>query len=300
MANAAALLKEAEQELYGNSDFGASALLFEKAVMRLTGMEFSLWLTQQQKCSDKLLLEVTESYGVACMNANEPVKAMAIFKKVVSCFDFANTESYLSLAQLLSGKEALAIYNSCLQRLPKDGERETRTLRSSIYCSIAELYLSDLCFEPNAEDSCHEALTEANSLTPDSFEVSQLFCSFFISKRDTSRARMYILNTVSRLEANAVEDTVPFEFKVQTARLLLELGENLKAIDVLIRLIDEDDEIVETWLLLTEAYLKVGEKDAGKMSADFCQGLLKRFKEVDPDNDIFSEQQQRLLSLLEA
>lgn len=41
----------------------------------------------------------------------------------------------------------------------------------STYCSIAELYLTDLCFEPEAEKACEEALQEALKYDQGSAEV---------------------------------------------------------------------------------------------------------------------------------
>ena len=57
---------------------------------------------------------------------------------------------YLQLAQLLEGKESLAMYESALSLIPTADS----VLISFIFCSMAEIYLTDLCFEDNAEVEC--------------------------------------------------------------------------------------------------------------------------------------------------
>merc|ERR1712038_476026 len=41
---------------------------------------------------------------------------------------------------------------------------ETRKQLCGAYCSMAELYLTDLCYEPNAEQECERSLTLALEL----------------------------------------------------------------------------------------------------------------------------------------
>lgn len=74
-------------------------------------------------------------------------------------------DKYLYMAQLHEGREALSHYEKgleLLQRQLADGAGETKeeaeaSLRQRVcmaYCSVGELFLTDLCFDPDAETRC--------------------------------------------------------------------------------------------------------------------------------------------------
>lgn len=68
------------------------------------------------------------------------------------------------MAQLHEGREALDFYESGLQLLKRQHDRIAgnstegdATLKQKLcmaYCSVAELFLTDLCFEQDAEQRC--------------------------------------------------------------------------------------------------------------------------------------------------
>ena len=73
-------------------------------------------------------------------------------------------DKYLYMAQLHGGREALAHYEKGLELLQKplaDGAAETKEAAAALrqrvcmaYCSIGELFLTDLCFDQDAETRC--------------------------------------------------------------------------------------------------------------------------------------------------
>lgn len=75
-------------------------------------------------------------------------------------------DKYLYMAQLHEGREALGHYEKGLDLLrkqladgggaggPKEAEAALRQRACMAYCSVAELFMTDLCFEEDAEARC--------------------------------------------------------------------------------------------------------------------------------------------------
>lgn len=81
------------------------------------------------------------------------------------------------MAQLHEGRQALAFYEKGLGLLQKQFEdaeagakENTETLKQRLclaYCSVGELFLTDLCFEEGAEQRCqvgdHDVFSQRHS-----------------------------------------------------------------------------------------------------------------------------------------
>jgi len=188
----------------------------------------------------------------------------------------ARANLYLYLGQLCCGKDALQNFSNAitdlkeclnlLQNIPSNTEQqqkeliETQRQLCGAYCSVAELYLTDLCYEENAESECENVLKLALQLddpksTPDSV---QAMANLRLCQNRNMEAIPYILDSYSRIqvgceamadlvglgrENNEEKDvdrddniakemnegalkaanTLPgFEFRCQTAKILLE------------------------------------------------------------------------------
>jgi len=176
---------------------------------------------------------------------------------------------------------------------------ETKNRLCGAYCAMAELYLTDLCFELNAEAQCEAALQRALQLDPSSPEPFQLLANLRLVQSRGEEATTYILDAYGRIEAGCIAlaslvgfgiddglatelnsseqeaaDRLPgFDFRIQTAKLLLECANacvslnnendtNMKdeedignkcaeaAIQVLGSLMAENDEVIEVWFLI--------------------------------------------------
>lgn len=77
---------------------------------------------------------------------------------------------YFSLAQLFSGQESLDIYKQgililedVLSQIPSEDEqtKEFRKELSSAYCAVAELYMTDLCDNAEAEEQSLNSVEKA-------------------------------------------------------------------------------------------------------------------------------------------
>ena len=164
------------------------------------------------------------------------------------------------------------------------------------HCALAEIYLTDLCFEENAEQECESHVQKALQLCdPPLVDALQAMASLRLSQQKD--ATPYILQAYQEMktgcealaalvglkeeedslddnhhdttgameltEVDAANSLPGFEFRCQTAKLLLECAASTEstnlmcvqaAVHVLGSLLAENDEIVEIWFLLGCAF----------------------------------------------
>jgi tetratricopeptide (TPR) repeat protein len=207
---------------------------------------------------------------------------------------------FLYVGQLSEGADALASYRSgigCLQLAlarreveqipdsrtttnkpasdPKDDEDEngtvtqlgeTRQQLASAYCSVAELYLTDLCFEDNAEQECENCIGKALELSSssDAVDAWQAMANLRLSQKRGPEAAECVLRVFDVIRVGCqslaalvglrdghdpddrasssdskqavelqnleeVQRLPGFEFRCQTVKLLLECSAVLKS-----------------------------------------------------------------------
>uniref|UniRef100_A0A8C7DE39 Si:dkey-12j5.1 n=1 Tax=Oncorhynchus kisutch TaxID=8019 RepID=A0A8C7DE39_ONCKI len=134
------------------------------------------------------------------------------------------------------------------------------------YCSVAEIYFTDLCMEERAGDQCREAIERALTYQPDNPEALQLMASYLFSTEKNQEGKEYLMRSVDAWlpalkqseappsredieEEHTQSDIPPYESRITTAKLLIEAEEYETAVDVLEGLLEEDDEVVQVWYL---------------------------------------------------
>ncbi|KAL3476340.1 SIR2-domain-containing protein [Aspergillus californicus] len=106
-------------------------------------------------------------------------------------------------------------------------------------------------WEEDAENRCEALITEALLVQPGSPEVLQTLASIRISQLREDDARAALSRSIELWSELPPEDpNVPdFAIRISLARLLMEVSMLLEALQVLERLILEDDQSVEAWYL---------------------------------------------------
>jgi len=194
--------------------------------------------------------------------------------------------------------------------------RETRRKLAEAYCTVAELFLTDLCYEENAEQECESYVTQALQITDCAgveqqepiVDALQAAANLRLSQKRGPEAVEYALRAYDAMkvgcgalatlvgmqsdggddgnngdnapgvaantgranelqELDSVQNLPGFEFRCQTAKVLLECaatvagGEDPRrnqcvqgAVQVLASLLAENDEVVEIWYLMGEAF----------------------------------------------
>lgn len=246
-------------------------------------------------------------------------------------------EKFLWLAQLSEeggndsvgwfekGAGALRIQIQALQerrKLDADGEallEEKRRKLAVALCGVVEVYMTDLSWEEDAEQKCEALVTEATMVTPEFAEPWQTLANVRISQSRLADAQAALRRSLDLWKDLPPENSqVPdFPTRVSLARLLMEADMDGEAIEVLERLVGEDDSSVEVWYLGGWGLYIMGEKQKnGEVKVENEDGeswkiswissrqwlnhSLRLFDQQDYEDERLGEHAKELLAALNA
>ncbi|XP_041367293.1 probable assembly chaperone of rpl4 [Gigantopelta aegis] len=246
-----------------------------------------------------------ETTGNLLMELGDPDGAKQCFGRAVEVSPDSGYAKYMCLGQLFEGVQAVECYQKGIQLMVKEkqeqqaqeisaacrgGDQVTDLDISNAYCAIGELYMTDLCFEEDAEVKCEEVVEKAVSSDKENPEAFQLKANFLLSKDKKEEAKDAIKQSVSlwlpKLQAMDKEDTleeqfdpvqavaVSYESQVSTGKILIEVEEYELAAEVLESLLDQNDEDPQVWYLLGWANFLQG--DDYKENARFYLNKAKK------------------------
>ena len=182
---------------------------------------------------------------------------------------YDGAEKFLWLAQLNEegGMESVRWFEKGIEVLKREiGELEGKIVKNSeveeqlvekkhkvanSLCGIAEVYMTDLSWEEEAEARCDAAVTEALLFAPDHPEPLQTLASIRISQLRSEEARSALTRSIDLWKDLDPDDPkVPdYSTRISLARLLMEAEMEEEAIEVLERLVGDNDSSVEAWYL---------------------------------------------------
>ncbi|XP_040901326.1 probable assembly chaperone of rpl4 isoform X2 [Toxotes jaculatrix] len=227
-------------------------------------------------------LQALDMLGHIYSELGDAQKAKGVLLHAVELSPDVGHSKYMYLGQIHTGQEAVDYYTRGIQILlsaldkqaqttaqagaaahpDEDPELPTAKDVSVAYCSIAEIYLTDLCMEEGASDKCKEFIERALQYHHDNPEALQLMASYLFSTQRNQEGREYLLKSValwlpaqkqsaasSSTEEGTQSEIPPYESRITTAKLLIESEEYEMAVDVLEGLLEEDDEVVQVWYL---------------------------------------------------
>ncbi|XP_024241385.1 probable assembly chaperone of rpl4 isoform X1 [Oncorhynchus tshawytscha] len=110
------------------------------------------------------------------------------------------------------------------------------------YCSVAEIYFTDLCMEDRAGDQCRDAIERVLTYHPDNPEALQLMASYLFSTEKNQEGREYLMRSVDAWlpalkqsdappsredieEEHTQSGFPPYESRITMAKLLIEAEE---------------------------------------------------------------------------
>ncbi|KKA18053.1 TPR domain protein [Rasamsonia emersonii CBS 393.64] len=151
---------------------------------------------------------------------------------------------------------------------------EKRKKLANALCAVVEIYMTDLSWEEDAESRCEALVTEALLVAPNSPECLQTLASVRISQLRPDDARAALSRSLELWKDLPPEDpNVPdFPARISLSRLLMEVQMENEALEVLERLILEDDESVEAWYLGGWCLYLLAEKEKEQPTASTDSG----------------------------
>ena len=183
-----------------------------------------------------------------------------------------NSWRYLYLGQMVEGKDALEIFKAGFSVAERDNDRKQGEC-CSFLTAIAELFMTDLCDEADAQKNCEEALEKAHTLEPKNFAVlSALSCynktiGAMDKGKEFAQGACEVLNSKmeelekaqeeGQLDERKIEVVAKLEAEVPDAELQIALVRTMvdlsmfeEAENILECLLDNDEEDVQLWYLL--------------------------------------------------
>jgi tetratricopeptide (TPR) repeat protein len=229
----------------------------------------------ERNINDRDRVNALDLLGEIYLDTGNSVSALACFEKSVQ-LDATSYTKFMNLGQLYSleppsaqnsqietNKSLLCYYKGIelmkeqLRRTPQD-----ETLKNELsmaYCAVAELFMTDLCDVPDAEHRCHDALKNADAVSPDNPHVLQDWASFLITTHKNDLAQLKLQRVVDQILAcdpDQVIQIFPYDFQIATCRMLLELEKHTVAKPILEQLLAHFDECADVWYMLGHVLLQ--------------------------------------------
>ncbi|CAG0916401.1 unnamed protein product [Notodromas monacha] len=303
----------------------STAALLKKVNECLDAFQYELAkkFSQRSVESDPNNLEALEMHAVVLTECGDVDGAKVFYEKTIALKPDEGYSKYLGHAQLVDGIESLNSYSKAILLMEKaladiddssensdeddreEGENlsgtQLKTQLSSAHCSIAELFMTDLCDEPEAEGECKKHINQAIERDPKNPEGYQLMASFCLVKADVDLARDFMTKSLNLWldeqkvtvsgAACAKSDPVlmcslPRSTRFSSAKLCIELDMWKEAIQILDVLIEEGDEDADAWYLLGYVYYLRGEKFFKKARTYFQKVIELCKKNGESDSDL--------------
>ncbi|KAI8384107.1 hypothetical protein BD560DRAFT_443945 [Blakeslea trispora] len=228
----------------------------------------------------------------------------------------SNYSKYMYLGQLSVEKEAIAAFQKGVDlmvvernKLSAESE-EAKSLASKIssaLCSMTEIYLTDCCFEPEAEQKCEEYLSQAQQVDADHAETYQLLASVRLSQQRNEEAAAALNRSMKLwIDREIGDPMIPiYDTRLALVKLLLECGMFEHAFTVLENLQKENDEVVDLWYLYGWTYYCLGDDEERTQeekiglwadARDCLETSVKLYSMLGSDDDAMFEHAKELIA----
>ncbi|KAG9403110.1 hypothetical protein AC1031_006654 [Aphanomyces cochlioides] len=154
--------------------------------------------------------EIFDAIGELATEIRDPETALQAFLRSIELAPKHNPGKWLYVAQLVQGEESekfalqgIAHMSEQLASIP-DHLDTAKLLKKQIcdaYCSLGELYMTDLCDLDEAESKCEQYLLEALKYDLGLPEATQAMANFRLVQQRKDEAISYLDETVKRLNA---------------------------------------------------------------------------------------------------
>ena len=150
-------------------------------------------------------------------------------------------------------RKQIQILSDVAKKTPEQlGDLEEKQHKlGGVLCAVAEVYMTDLSWEEDAEQRCEALITEAMMIAPRSAETWQTVANVRISQERADEAKGALKRSLELWQDLPPEHPAVPEFPTRIAlvRLLLEVGLEDDAFKVAEHLVSDDDNSVEAWYL---------------------------------------------------
>ncbi|CAG9335146.1 unnamed protein product [Blepharisma stoltei] len=134
--------------------------------------------------------ELLDSYAELSNTLGDYETAANLYRESIRLFPSENSSKYMALAQLSHGHDSLDLYKKGIALLKKNQEDEgIKSQIASAYAAISELFMTDLCDEPNAESTCELCIKNALKFDDTCIDAYQILANLRLIRGNYAEAR---------------------------------------------------------------------------------------------------------------
>ncbi|CAG9462211.1 unnamed protein product [Pedinophyceae sp. YPF-701] len=137
--------------------------------------------------------------------------------------------------------------------------RDMKKAASAVLAAQAKVWLTDCFEEPGAMRCCEDVLDKALRLDSGNPEACQALADVRLSQGREGEALLLARRAVEIIRGLPEGLAPTYDFRMVTARLLVELSEYKDALELLVELTAEDDRDTEAWYLQGLCYMMSGD-----------------------------------------
>ena len=222
----------------------------------------------EMDCDHPLALEMCANL---VLERGEIEKAQQCLGRAITVQPNSGFTKYLTAGQLFTGETSRDLYCKAVELMQEalsepstsdnnnDKTSEIKHQMSTAYVALSELYMSDLCDVPEAQDQAEKYVSLSIESDPSNAEAWQAQASFKLVLQQFDAAKesinksldLWLPGHIAFTETGeGQETTLSYNSRLATVKLCLDLEMFDEATKVCDGLLEEDDEIVAPWYLL--------------------------------------------------
>jgi predicted Zn-dependent protease len=235
---------------------------------------------------------VLDGFGALLCEEGEQSRAIELLQRSANLDPDSGHNKYLNLAQMSAGVDALGYYRRGAEVLEKrlkgsiskpSASAVTSDHRqlAAIQASIAELYMTELCDEEDAEGKCEAALKDGLAADSGCLELLVAKATLRKVQGNIDEAKELSLACVKQI-CDALASSDPStempsdEVRIALCRGLIDLGLLAEARSALVELLEQDEQDIQVWYLLACSHLVEKDVDPVKECAEHAMMLCEQ------------------------
>ncbi|KAL4430518.1 hypothetical protein ABPG74_005443 [Tetrahymena malaccensis] len=206
-------------------------------------------------------------------------------------------KKYLQLAELMDGEESIKLYeqgikliqegvlNGTLSHEDKDVKRDL----SEAFSGLAEVFQTDFLHLAESEPKVVECIQKAMEADPTALDAHLQQTNYYLNKENEEEAKKSIKIVIDGLTTlKEDDDSYDDSFKLNAAKLCVEIGEFSLPISILETLVLSNDSNYEAYYMLAFCHYKT---QNFYTALEYTESLLAK-KDLQEDEEIFTATQE--------
>lgn len=247
--------------------------------------------------------QLLDLLGQAYLESGDASKALEAFATSVKKAPDSHFMKWMYLGQLQEGLDSINCFQKGVEIMSRMREQcaklgdqkeavELGRQMSTAMCSMAEIYVTDCCDEPNAESETERLLKAAAEADPENPEAYQALGNLRLVQGRKEEAGVCLGKCLKLMEDEAVLENMSYAFKGLVAKMCVELQHWSEGSDLLETMLQEDDCFAETWYLAGSCYYHLKDYTSSVTYLNRALELLARAPDAELEEGV-----KKLLSL---